>query len=172
MCRLADGFAALKGAGRSFRLHIHHDLGLLALNELGGFLIAEHFSPRLLEANHFAALAAAHLGHAVAKETIGERRNLGAWLNQIADGGFHAATAGGGNDERHLVLGAKHAAQHPLNVRGNFKEIGVEMADDRLGHCLINPGMHLAWTGAVQKAFRRMDRNSFHERRFFCGANH
>ena len=112
-------------------------------------MIAEDFAPRLFETNDFAALTPRHFTHAVAEEAIGEGSDLGTGLDEIADRRFHAAAAGGRDDEGHLVLGAEHGAQHALNVVGDLKEVSVKMADDRLRHRLVDAGMNLAGAGSI-----------------------
>src|SRR5271165_1705242 len=120
MRRLADGFTALKHSSGSLGGHIHHDFGLLAVDEFGGFSVAEGPAPGLLEADDVGAVTLGHLGHAVAEETVSEDGDLRARLDEVADGGFHSAAAGGGDDECPLVLGAENAAQHTLVVMADL----------------------------------------------------
>ena len=120
------------------------------MDELGGFAVAEGAAPGLLEADDVGAVALGHLGHAVAEEAVGEDPDLHAGIDEVADGGFHAAATGGRDDERPLVLGAEDMTQHALVVLADLEEVGIEVADDRLRHRLVYPGMHLRRAGAKQ----------------------
>ena len=168
----ADGFAALEGAGGGFGLDVGHDLRLLALDEVAGFVVGEDFAPGLLEAHDLGALTARHLGLAVAEVAVGEDDDLRSRLDEVADRGFHAAAAGGGDDEGLLILGAEDGAQQALNVGGDFEEVGIEMPDDGLRHGLVNARMNLSGTGAVEQTLGRMNDGFFHECRFGNSSGH
>ena len=158
---LADGVATLESSCGSLGLHVHHDFGFLKADKVSSFLVVEDFAPGFFEAHQFGALAARHFRHAIAEETVGERHHLHPRQNKVGDGSFHATAASGGDDEGQLVLGSEHRAKKPLNVGGDLEEIGIEMADDGLSHCLVNPGMDLTWSGAKQQPLGRMNRDFF-----------
>src|ERR1019366_2074613 len=90
----------------------------------------------------------------------------------VGDGSFHAAAAGGGDDEGQLILGSKYGAEEPLNVGGDLEEVGIEMADDGLSQRLIHAWMHLTWTRAKQQSLGRMNGNFFQKGSSVIGTNH
>src|SRR5262249_54526264 len=117
---------------------------------------AEDLSPRLLEPHDFPTLTTSHLSLAFAEESVDERCDLRSRFDEVADRRLHAATAGGGDHERHFVRRAENGAQQTLDVGRDLEEVRIEMTDNRLRHRLIDAGMNLARAGAIEQALGRV----------------
>ena len=62
--------------------------------------------------------------------------------------------------------------EQALDLGGDLKEVSVQVANDRLGHRLIDARMHLTRTWAIQQALWRMNRDFFHKSSRFCDSSH
>ena len=109
---------------------------------------------RKLQRVHLSAAASRNVGHATAEETVDGYHRYVTVLQHVAQRGFHASGAGGGQREGHLVGRPEEAAQHVEYVVHTLEENGVEMPQDRLGHRLEHSRIDAARTRPQQNPLR------------------
>src|SRR5690348_1335385 len=126
-------FTLLQGSGGSFGVHIGQDVGALATDEVSGFAVEKNFTPWFFETNHVSAVTGAHLADAVAEIAVSENSELHPRLDEIGDRRFHAGSAGAGDGDCKTLFHAEGGLEKFLHVAEDFKKIGVEMSDQRLG---------------------------------------
>ena len=88
------------------------------------------------------------VGHAASEEAVDGDHGGVTSLQDVAEGGFHASGAGGGEGKGHFVGCAEEAAEHVVHGVHALEEDGVEMSQHGLGHGLEDPGVDAAGTGA------------------------
>src|SRR6185437_6340443 len=133
-------FAVLQRASRCFGMYECHDMWLRALNKFRRFLIGERLTPGLLAARDLRALAAAHLAQTVAEVSSDEYGETRIGFDKIRD--------------RERVRCAERLTEAVANFSGNFKEIRIEITDDRLRHRFVYGGFHHGGSGPKEKPFR------------------
>jgi hypothetical protein len=132
-------------------------LRLFAANHIASFLLVERLTPGLFVTHDFTAVPLAHVTDPVAEEPVSEYEYLCAGFDEIADSSLHACAPGAGDGEGKRIRRAKDGAQAVANFFDHREKIGIEMADNRLGHCLVNTGLNHSRTGAIEEAFGRVD---------------
>src|SRR6185369_4419883 len=120
-----------------------HDRWFFASDKFRGFGVAEHLSPRFLEANDLGLVPLAHFGDPVAEESVGENADLGSGFNEISNCRFHSSGSRSRDGQRELILRPENCTEHLANVAQDLEEIRIEVPDDRLRHRLINARIDL-----------------------------
>src|SRR5579862_5350531 len=103
-------------------------------------------SPRLFEADEIRALTLAHFADAIREITVGKDGELRARLDEVCDARFHPGTTSSGNHHGDAIGGAVGHLEKLLDVAHDLEEVGIEVADDRLGKRFINARMNHAWS--------------------------
>ena len=137
-------------------MNIGHNLGLLAADELRGFVIRENLSPTFLEAHDVRSLALRHLGETIGEISICEHGELGSGLHEVGHGSFHARAARTGNHQRGAVSGSEGGLEQLLDISHHLNEVRVEVPHDRLRQRLIDAWVNHAGSGTEQIAARRL----------------
>jgi hypothetical protein len=92
-------------------------------------------------------MAAAHLHKTLGEISGGKDGELLSRLDVISQRRFHTGAPGAGDDLDERILGAENRTEVAANVLRNLEEIRIQMADNRLSHGLIDPGMNLRGAG-------------------------
>ena len=147
-----DGLDGLADAGGGLGVDDGDELGgggaELALDRLGG----DGGTPGGGDDGDLGAGAGGHLGDAVAEVAADADDGAVAGLEQVHDGGFHAAGAGAGGGEGDLVPGAEDLPHHLLAFIHDADELGVEVAEEGEAHRGQHARIGAAGPGAHEDA--------------------
>ena len=89
-----------------------------------------------------------------AKKPPGENDELGAGLDKVRNGCFHASATGAGDGHGECIFGAVGGLETGTDLFVDLEEEWIEVADDRLAHCFIDArGRRVTGRGPKSKRF-------------------
>src|SRR6266702_2471639 len=154
---VTERLALLIHAGRGFSLNEGNNLRTFTADELCGLVVTEGFAPGFFKARDDGAVTLRHLTDALGEKSADEERQFSAGLDEVGDGSFHAAGAGGRDGDGQLILSSEDGAEAVAQILRYLEEVRVEVPNNRLRHRLIDARIDLAGARSVEQTLRWMD---------------